>query len=82
MQEGAGGAGFGTEPELHRDYEEEELWDNFTSFAREVAPVAEEAGVRIGIHPDFTWYFGLGFCLVSTYFGSLTKNVLFNFCST
>ncbi len=35
-----------------REYSEEELWDNFASFAREVAPVAEEAGVRIGIHPD------------------------------
>ena len=35
-----------------REYTEEELWDNFASFANEVAPVAEEAGVRIGIHPD------------------------------
>jgi mannonate dehydratase len=35
-----------------REYSEEEIWDNFTSFATEVAPVAEEAGVRIGIHPD------------------------------
>lgn len=35
-----------------RTYEEEELWDNFASFIGEVAPVAEEAGVRIGIHPD------------------------------
>ena len=52
LQDGAGGAGFGTVTELHHDYEEEELWDNFTSFAREVAPVAEEARVRIGIHPD------------------------------
>jgi mannonate dehydratase len=35
-----------------RRYTQEEIWDNFTSFVREVAPVAEEAGVRIGIHPD------------------------------
>jgi len=35
-----------------RRYTEEEIWDNFTRFIREVAPVAEEAGVRIGIHPD------------------------------
>jgi mannonate dehydratase len=35
-----------------REYTEEELWDNFARFIREVAPVAEEAGVRIGIHPD------------------------------
>ena len=52
LHEGGGGLGFGTVPDLNRDYEEEELWDNFTFFAREVAPVAEEAGVRIGIHPD------------------------------
>ncbi|GAC1546669.1 MAG: mannonate dehydratase [Herpetosiphon sp.] len=35
-----------------RAYSEDEIWDNFTSFIREVAPVAEEAGVKIGIHPD------------------------------
>ena len=35
-----------------RSYSEEEIWENFTAFIREVAPVAEEAGVLIGIHPD------------------------------
>ena len=35
-----------------RKYTEEEIWDNFTYFIKQVAPVAEEAGVRIGIHPD------------------------------
>lgn len=35
-----------------RRYTENELWDNYTYFIRQVAPVAEEAGVRIGIHPD------------------------------
>jgi mannonate dehydratase len=35
-----------------RAYAEEEIWENFTSFIKEVAPVAEEAGVMIGIHPD------------------------------
>ena len=35
-----------------RTYSEEEIWDNFTHFIQEVAPVAEEAEVRIGIHPD------------------------------
>ena len=35
-----------------REYTEEELWENFTYFIQEVAPVAEDAGVRIGIHPD------------------------------
>jgi mannonate dehydratase len=35
-----------------RRYSEEELWDNYAYFIRKVVPVAEEAGVRIGIHPD------------------------------
>ncbi len=35
-----------------RRYSKEELWDNYTYFIRQIAPVAEEAGVRIGIHPD------------------------------
>jgi len=35
-----------------REYRQEEIWDNFEYFIRQVAPVAEEAGVRIGIHPD------------------------------
>ena len=35
-----------------RKYSKEELWDNYTYFIHQIAPVAEEAGVRIGIHPD------------------------------
>lgn len=35
-----------------RKYTPEELWDNYTYFIRKVVPVAEEVGVRIGIHPD------------------------------
>jgi mannonate dehydratase len=35
-----------------RVYSEKEIWDNYTYFIKAVAPVAEEAGVRIGIHPD------------------------------
>jgi mannonate dehydratase len=35
-----------------RTYSEEETWENFSYFIKQVVPVAEEAGVRIGIHPD------------------------------
>jgi mannonate dehydratase len=35
-----------------RAYSEQEIWDNFEYFIKAVTPVAEEAGVRIGIHPD------------------------------
>ena len=35
-----------------RKYTPDELWENYTYFIRRVAPVAEEQGVRIGIHPD------------------------------
>ena len=35
-----------------RRYSEDEIWENFIYFIKAVAPVAEEAGVRIGIHPD------------------------------
>jgi mannonate dehydratase len=41
------------EPLSHaRVFTKEEIWDNYTHFIRQVASVAEEAGVRIGIHPD------------------------------
>lgn len=35
-----------------RRYSEKEIWDNYTYFIRQVVPVAEELGIRIGIHPD------------------------------
>jgi mannonate dehydratase len=35
-----------------RKYSKEELWENYTHFIRQIAPVAEQSGVRIGIHPD------------------------------
>ncbi len=35
-----------------RRYTQEELWANYTYFIRQVAPLAEELGIRIGIHPD------------------------------
>ncbi|MBI3208416.1 MAG: mannonate dehydratase [Candidatus Solibacter usitatus] len=35
-----------------RRYSKEELWENYTYFIKQVVPVAEEVGIRIGIHPD------------------------------
>ncbi len=35
-----------------RRFSKEELWDNWEYFAKRVVPVAEDVGVRIGVHPD------------------------------
>jgi mannonate dehydratase len=35
-----------------REFTKEEIWENYTYFIKQVAPVAEEVGVKIGIHPD------------------------------
>ncbi len=35
-----------------RVFSREEIWENYTYFIRKVVPVAEESGVRVGIHPD------------------------------
>lgn len=35
-----------------RVYTEKEIWDNYEYFIRQAAPVAEEQGVYMGIHPD------------------------------
>jgi mannonate dehydratase len=43
-----------------RRYTEEEIWDNYTYFIRKVVPVAEQAGVYIGIHPDDPPVYDLG----------------------
>lgn len=43
-----------------RRYTNDELWENFTYFIRKVVPVAEEAGVFIGIHPDDPPVYDLG----------------------
>ena len=43
-----------------REYTEDELWDNYAYFIRQVVPVAEEAGVYIGIHPDVPPVYPLG----------------------
>ena len=41
------------EPLSHgRRFTEKEIWDNYTYFIKQVVPVAEKEGVRIGIHPD------------------------------
>jgi mannonate dehydratase len=41
------------EPLSHgREFTKEEIWENYTYFIKQVVPVALEAGVRIGIHPD------------------------------
>lgn len=35
-----------------REYTEEELWENYEYFLEELLPVAEEAGIRMGLHPN------------------------------
>jgi mannonate dehydratase len=41
------------EPLSHgRIFSEQEIWDNFSYFIKQVAPVLEENSVRMGIHPD------------------------------
>jgi mannonate dehydratase len=36
---------------VEREYTEGEFWENYERFAEEVVPVAEEAGVRMALHP-------------------------------
>lgn len=43
-----------------RCYSEDELWENYAYFIHKVAPVAEEAGVFIGVHPDDPPVYALG----------------------
>ena len=35
-----------------RKFSKEEIWENYTYFIKQVVPIAEEEGIRIGIHPD------------------------------
>ena len=40
-------------PASHRrPVTDDEMWDNFTYFIKAVVPAAEEAGVKLGLHPD------------------------------
>ena len=45
--------GFFSGPLSHgRAYSEDEIWENYEYFIRQIAPVAEESNVKIGVHPD------------------------------
>lgn len=35
-----------------RIYTDEEMWDNYTYFIKNIIPVAEESGIKLGVHPD------------------------------
>ena len=35
-----------------REYTVDEIWENYAYFIREIVPVAEEAGVRLALHPN------------------------------
>jgi len=37
---------------LDREFGEAEMWENYAYFMRAVLPVAEEAGVKLALHPD------------------------------
>jgi mannonate dehydratase len=37
---------------FEREYPVEEIWANYTYFMKAVLPVAEEAGVKLALHPD------------------------------
>ena len=43
---------FEHENRYDREYTESELWEYYEEFLREILPVAEEAGVRMALHPN------------------------------
>jgi mannonate dehydratase len=61
------------EPLSHgRVYTPDEIWENYTYFIKQVVPVAEETGVKIGIHPDdppVPVLAGVPRCIFSTFEG-------------
>jgi len=55
-----------------REYSEDELWENYEYFIRQVVPVAESSGVYIGVHPDDPPVFtmaGVPRCIFGTFDG-------------
>ncbi len=55
-----------------RRYSEDELWDNYEYLMRRLAPVAQEAGVFVGVHPDDPPVYALGGvprCIFGTFAG-------------
>jgi mannonate dehydratase len=38
--------------EFDRDYSADDIWANYTYFMKAVLPVAEQAGVKLALHPD------------------------------
>ena len=71
-----GGKKYGMPLSHGREYSEEELWDNYTYFIKQAAPVAEEAGVMIGIHPDdppAVHLAGIPRCIFSSFEGYKTR---------
>lgn len=47
-----GEGGLGKVLDQYKNMTTEKLWENLTHFIREIIPVAEEAGVKMAIHPD------------------------------
>jgi mannonate dehydratase len=39
-------------PAFDREYSAEDIWNNYTYFMKAVLPVAEEANVKLALHPD------------------------------
>lgn len=37
---------------FEREYSEDDIWANYTYFVKAVLPVAEDAGVKLALHPD------------------------------